>query len=305
MTKKRALITGAGGFVGRYLSKHLKAMGYEVWGMDIVTDDTADYQAVQIDLRDAAEVASAIARIDPHEIYHLASISQPGLGLIHEFYDVNLAGTLNIFEAARDTGARILFVSSAYVYGSYDTIITEDMSLKPIGHYAISKAAADLAAFSYAHQGLPVVRVRPFNHTGPGQTDAFVVPSIVRQVATIAAGMAPPVLKLGNLDAIRDLSDVRDIVRAYHALLQEGDIGAVYNLSSGVGISIRQLVKKIVAIAAVDFDISIEEAHHCSSDIPVLIGDSTRAAEVTGWKPSYSLDQTIADLLRFEQAKMG
>jgi len=304
MSARRALITGAGGFVGRYLAQHLQAKHYDVWGMDIVTDDTVGYQAVSLDLRDASAVKTAVSRIKPHEIYHLASISQPGLGLIHEFYDVNLTGTLNLFEAARPTGARILCVSSAYVYGSYETIITEDMPLKPMGHYAISKAAADLAAFSYARQGLPVVRVRPFNHTGPGQSDAFVVPSIVRQVAAIAAGAAPPVLKLGNLETIRDLSDVRDIVAAYPALLQSGEIGAAYNLSRGSGISIRQLVEKVIAIADLDCDITIDENRRRRSDIPFLVGDSTRAAETVGWHPSHSLDQTIADLLQHENAKL-
>ena len=235
--------------------------------------------------------------------YHLAGITRPALDLVTSFYKVNLHGTLNILEAAQVVQARVLVVSSAYVYGRQDQLLTEEVALEPVNHYGASKAAGDLAAKSYALGGLQVVRVRPFNHSGPGQTPDFVLPTLVSQVARIEAGQAPPVLKLGNLNAVRDFSDVRDVVRAYPLLLERGQNGEVYNLGSGVGTSVRDLAERVMSLSKVPVTLEVEPSRIRSTDIPFLVGDVSKARDAIDWEPQYPLKQTLRDMLEFERGR--
>ncbi len=301
----KALITGASGFVGPYLAKHLKTLGYEVWGSSLSQGDSEDFQGVVLDIQNTEAVKETIAKIAPDEIYHLASLSRPALRMIREYYDVNLYGTLNVLGAAKTVNAKTLVVSTAYVYGRHSTVISETTPLEPVNHYGASKAAADVAAISYALEGLHVVRVRPFNHSGPGQSPDFVLPSLVNQVAKIDAGLSESILNVGNLDSVRDFCDVRDIVRAYPPLLQQGQSGSVYNLASGKGMSIQELVAEVTRLGSTKIEVRQQAARSRPQDIPYLVGDARLARELTGWSATYSLTQTLQDMLQAERERLN
>jgi GDP-4-dehydro-6-deoxy-D-mannose reductase len=300
----KAFITGASGFVGPYLARQLKTLGYDVWGSSLSQGQAEDYQSITLDIQNAGLVKEAITKIAPDEIYHLASLSRPALGLIREYYDVNLYGTLNILEAAKEVGAKTLVVSTAYVYGRHNTIISETTPLEPVNHYGASKAAADLASITYALEGLHVVRVRPFNHSGPKQSPDFVLPSLVSQVAKIQAGLSESVLNVGNLDSVRDFCDVRDIVRAYPLLLQQGSSGSVYNLASGKGVSIRELVAEVTSLSHKDIRVEQQASRSRPQDIPYLVGDARLSRELTGWETTYTLRQTLSEMLEAERERL-
>ena len=297
----RALVTGSSGFVGPYLARHLKTLGYEVWGGSLSETASDDYQSVFLDVTQAEQVEQVVRDLAPDEIYHLAGVTRPALDSVKDFYDVNLYGTLNVLGAAKSVQASVLVVSSAYVYGRHDEVLTEDAQLRPVNAYGSSKAAGDLSAISYALDGLRVVRARPFNHSGPGQSPDFVLPTLVKQLARIEAGRVPPVLKLGNLDTVRDFSDVRDVVRAYPLLLKHGRNGAVYNLASGVGTSVRELAERVMSLSKVRVRLETEPSRVRTTDIPFLVGDAAKARNAAGWEPEYTLEHTLQDMLTFER----
>jgi len=301
----RALITGAGGFVGPYLARHLADLGATVWGGGLSGDAAEDYRAVTLDVTDAAQAARVLDEVRPTEVYHLAGITRPASGDTAAFYAVNLHGTLNVLEAAQGVGAAVLVVGSAYVYGAQAGALNERAELRPVNPYGASKAAADLAALPYALAGNRVVRVRPFNHVGPGQSPDFLLPTLVQQLAGIEAGELEPTLKLGNLDSVRDFTDVRDIVRAYPQLLREGENGAVYNLASGRGVSVRELAELVLARAQRGVQLETEPARVRATDIPELVGDASKAREAVGWTPEIPLETTLDEMLAFERAKYG
>lgn len=297
----RALVTGISGFVGPYLAHHLASLGYEVFGTTLGSTVEGIDRIVTLDIRQANMVKNTVASICPDEIYHLAGISHPALNLISEFYDVNLHGTINVLEAGSRADAKMLIVSSAYVYGQHNSPISEKTPLAPVNHYGASKAAGDLAAIGYALNGARVVRVRPFNHSGPGQSPDFLLPTLVHQLARIEAGMEPPVIKLGNMESVRDFSDVRDIVQAYPRLLAQGENGGVYNLASGTGISVRELVEAVTRLSRVPVRVEVEQTRVRATDIPKLVGDATTASRLGAWQPHYDLAQTIGEMLEFER----
>ncbi|NOY62545.1 MAG: NAD-dependent epimerase/dehydratase family protein [Gammaproteobacteria bacterium] len=300
----RALITGAGGFVGPYLARFLGSRGYEVHGSTKSGEPSPDYRSVALDVSRAQDVADVVADIAPQEIYHLAGISRPFLGRTASFYDVNLNGTIHILDAARTVGAKMLAVGSAYVYGRYERPVNEQDLLQPINHYGVSKAAADMAVLGYALDGLHVIRARPFNHSGPGQSPDFVLPTLVRQLVRIEAGLEPPFLKLGNVDSVRDFCDVRDMVRGYWMLMDQGISGTPYNLCSGRGVSIRELFEQIRALVDVEVEIEIEAARVRSTDTPYMVGDNRRLYAATQWTLEYSLEQTLRDMVAFERQRI-
>ena len=299
----KALLTGSSGFVGPHLARHLTGLGYEVWGGSLSKRASDDYRPVFLDVTQAEGVEEVVRTLAPDEIYHLAGVTRPALGSVRAFYDVNLYGTLNVLEAAKMVGARVLVVSSAYVYGRHNEILTEEAQLRPVNAYGASKAAGDLAAVGYALDGLRVVRARPFNHSGPGQSPDFLLPTLVEQIARIEAGKAPPVLKLGNLNTVRDFSDVRDVVRAYPLLLKHGQNGEVYNLASGVGTSVRELAERVMGSSKVPVRLETEPSRVRDTDIPFLVGDASRARHVAGWEAEYTLEHTLQDMLAFERER--
>ena len=297
----RALVTGASGFAGPFLIRHLLGEGYEVVGAVHGPErDLPDgCQPVSLDVTDKDAVRKAVAKTPPHEVYHLAGLTRPASGEIDTFYRVNFNGALNLLEAVHEEapGAGILLVGSAYAYGRVDRPIAETDPFEPTNHYGVSKAAADLLGRSYALQGMRVVNARPFNHSGPDQSPDFLLPTLVEQFAQIKTGRRDPVVELGNLDAVRDLSDVRDVVRAYRLALRKGRSGEAYNVGSGRGTSVQQLFELVRREAAVEVELTVEPSRVRATDIPYLVAHVDKARSELGWEAEIPLKKTVRDML--------
>jgi GDP-4-dehydro-6-deoxy-D-mannose reductase len=296
MCPAKVLITGAQGFVGRHLTTHLEACGDEVIGVDRVPDG--------IDITDADAIRKLIADIEPRAIYHLAGWADVGGSWKApvEAFRVNAEGTLNVLSAAAEAGVeRVLAVSSADVYGKVDPSelpLTEDSPLRPASPYAASKVAADyLGLQAWLGNGLPVLRVRAFNHLGPGQTDKFVAPAIASRIARAELGEGSDVLPIGDLSARRDFTDVRDVVRAYRLLMEHGEPGEVYNVCSGVDLAVQDLADQLLAQARIPLRFETDPALLRPVEVPVLRGSYQRLERATGWKPEIPISQTLTDLL--------
>ena len=293
----RALITGAEGFVGPYLARHLRELGYDVWGGSLGGAPHADFEVVRLDVADRARVLQVMADVAPDEVYHLAALRRPTLPDERAYYDVNLHGTLHILEAARATGSRVLVVSSAYVYGARAGAIPEDAPLRPMNAYGASKAAAEMAAVAAVAGGLHAVIARPFNHSGPGQPPAFFTPTLIQQLAAIRDGRAEPVLRLGNLDAVRDLSDVRDVVRAYPLLLRHGAAGEAYNVGRGEGVAMREVVRLAVGLLGTEVRVVTDPARVRPNDLPELVADLRKLRGTIEWRAELPLEGMLGDML--------
>ena len=290
----RALVTGAGGFVGQHLVGHLRERGDEVAGLDR-RDGT--------DVLDAEAVRDAMRRHAPEVVYHLAALTHVGASWESPVatFRVNAEGTLNVLDAARAAGARrVVVVSSAEVYGRVspeEVPIAEGSPLRPVTPYGASKAAAEhLALQAWLGAGLETVRARPFNHTGPGQSTAFLVPALAARVARAEIDGLDEVL-VGSLEPERDLTDVRDVVRAYRLLAERGAPGAVYNVCSGRGVCVREVVDLLLSSASVRLAARVDPALVRPVEVPRLVGDPARLVAVTGWSPAWSLAQTVDGVL--------
>ena len=306
----RVLVTGAGGFVGPYLVRALAEHGHQVHGLvqAAVPDGVLAGVPVSVhrgDVLDAPAMDALVARVRPDAVCHLAALSfvpaaerDPPAA-----YRVTVDGTLIVLRAVREHAptARLLYVGSSDAYGavlSDELPIDEDVPFRPLTVYGASKAAAELTAAQWGRAyGLDVVRARPFNHTGPGQSPAFVGPALARQIADIEAGRQGRVLRVGNLDPVRDLSDVRDVVAGYVALLERGMSSHAYNLCSGIGRSIREVVDVFRSLARVPIDVEQDPALVRRVEVPSLIGCAERIQADTGWHPAIPFEQTAADLL--------
>lgn len=297
----RALVTGASGFAGGYLVRHLLGLGCEVLGgvhgAHVNVPDGC--RSVALDVTDQVSLRDILAEVRPDEVYHLAGITRPVGGSVDEFYEVNFGGALNLLEALREeaSNAAVLLVGSAYAYGRVEHPISETEPFEPANHYGVSKASVDLLGYSYALEGLRVVRARPFNHSGHGQSPDFVLPTLVEQFAEIEACGREPVIRLGNLDSVRDFSDVRDIVRGYHLALQRGRSGEPYNLGSGRGISVRELFELVREEARQEVELKVEPSRVRATDIPYLVADPSKARSELGWEAETPLERTLRDML--------
>jgi len=296
MAPRRILVTGASGFVGRHLQPALRAAFPDA---ALLTDP--------FDITDPAAADSAVGAARPDVVVHLAAVAaipaarlDPGRA-----WQVNLLGTLNVARAvlARAPRCTLLFASSADIYGASfraGTPLDEQALLAPLNTYSATKAAADLALGAMATEGLRVLRVRAFNHTGPGQAPEFVVPAFAEQVTRIAAGLQPPVLRVGALDPLRDFLDVRDVCAAYAACLARADAlapGTVLNLASGQPRRVGDVLAALMAAAGVRAEVATDAGRLRPTDIPVAAGDAALARRVLGWVPSIPWEQTIADVL--------
>lgn len=288
----RALVTGAGGFVGHHLTEHLRACG-----------DTVIACGTNVDVTNAGAALGAVESARPDAVYHLAGLAHVGdsFDAPGRVFRVNAEGTLNVLRAAVTVGVdRVLVVGSAEEYGVVspdDLPITEAAPLQPATPYAASKVAAEfLALQTHLGDGLGTVVVRAFNHTGPGQSDRFVVPAIARRIVE-AERTGATTLALGSLEPVRDFTDVRDVVRAYRLLVERGEPGTVYNVCSGSGVSVQEIVDRMVAIAGGGLEVVTDPALVRPVDMPRLVGDPTRLREATGWSPEIALEQTLADVL--------
>jgi len=293
----RVLVTGNGGFVGHWMTEHLQACGDDVVGLD--AGDPSP-----VDMVDAAAVSDAVTAAAPDAICHLAAQASVGQSWADQAgtFSVNALGVVHLLVAADRCRPRprVLLVSSAEVYGHVrpeDLPLREDRAFAPVSPYAASKAAAELVGLQgWLGGGLEVVRARPFNHTGPGQRADFVVPALARQVAALARGGGAE-LRAGNLSPRRDISDVRDVVRAYRALLTDGAPGEVYNVCRGSSVSIEWIARRLLALAGLDVPIVTDPDRVRPVDLPELRGDPGRLQAATGWAPAIELDRTLADVL--------
>jgi GDP-4-dehydro-6-deoxy-D-mannose reductase len=263
----------------------------------------------ELDITNKEILYQVLGEFMPDEVYHLASIASTTGQDRELYYQVNFQGTLNLLEALRKKAqeACLLYVGSSNVYGSVppaEQPITEERYFAPINHYAASKAAGDAAACAYALEGLRVVRARPFNHTGPGQNTAFVCSRLAKLVAEITSGLTVPVVNAGNLDAQRDFTDVRDVVRAYWLLLQNGHFGEAYNICSEKVYSVRQIAGLLAELGQVEIELCSEPELQRKVDIPMLLGSAGKLRRDTGWRPEVPLRQTLSDLLRWWQEKI-
>jgi GDP-4-dehydro-6-deoxy-D-mannose reductase len=315
----RALITGISGFGGSHLAEYLLERGdTEVSGL--VRDPArpghagpfaARVQLLTGDLHDAASLERALSEARPDVVYHLGgqafvprSFEDPE-GTLQD----NAVGQLHLIQAllARRPQARLLAVGSASVYGLVrpeENPVHEEVPWRPVDPYGVSKAAQDLLAFQYGvTHDLQAVRVRPFNHTGPRQSDAFAPSWFARQVAAIEAGAGPPELEVGNLDAVRDYTDVRDMVRAYHLAATQGAVGEAYNLGSGTGHRLGEVLQTLVGLSRVPCAVRQDASRLRPLDVPLLVCDAGRFRQRTGWAPEIELQQTLRDLLDYWRAR--
>lgn len=310
--REATLVTGATGFVGGYLVEALLARGETVVAVSrsATWPDAWRHLADRAELRgcdlaDAAAADALVAEVRPARVYHLAGYAHVGKSFREPeaAWQGNLTATRRLCEAVIRCGLtpRIVHVGSGLVYGppaDADTIFTEDSPLRPDTPYAASKAAADLACFQYAcSPGLDIVRVRPFNHTGPRQSPEFAIPAFARQLAAIAAGRQPPVLEVGNLAAERDLTDVRDVVAAYLLLMDQGRRGEVYNVGSGQTRAMRQVLDLMLECLHLRVEVRQRADLLRPTEPPAVRVDASKLRRETGWSPRYSLEQTLADIL--------
>lgn len=290
----RAFVTGGHGFVGQWLCAHLADSG----------DEVVAPHASELDVTDLPAVRRHVAEVRPDAVYHLAGLASVAESWRHPdtALEVNAGGTLAVLEAARslDPAPRVLLVSSAEVYGVVgpdDQPITEDAPLRPVSPYAASKVAAEfLGVQAFLGNGVPVVRARPFNHVGPGQSPGFVVAALAQRIAE-AARTGETSLSVGNLTPRRDFTDVRDVVRAYRLLVLHGEAGEAYNVCSGRDVMVAELVDRLMSLAGVSLRLEADPDLVRPVDVPVLRGDASRLAKLTGWRPEIPLDRTLADVL--------
>ncbi|QFF97986.1 GDP-mannose 4,6 dehydratase [Psychrobacillus glaciei] len=309
----RALITGVMGFVGKYLAEHLLSQGIEVWGTSrmespLLRLKNGNLKIVQNNLDSTDDIHNLLCSIKPNYIFHLAGQSNVKLSWEDKegtFY-ANVNKTIFLLDACvkyqqENPRMRILTVGSSEEYGKVESSelpIKETTILRPMSPYGASKAAVSMLIQQYhkAH-GLNVIHVRPFNHIGPGQSLGFVVPDFTKQLVQIEKGEKEKVLKVGNLSAMRDFTDVRDIVEGYYELVLYGKLGEIYNICSGDGVSINEILNKLIELSSSNAIVEVCESKIRPIDIPNYIGENSKIKSDTDWIPKYEIIRTLEDSL--------
>jgi GDP-4-dehydro-6-deoxy-D-mannose reductase len=312
----RVLITGITGFAGSHLAEYILAnhTDTQVFGtvrwrsrMDNIVQIQDKIRLIEADLKDMVSLRAALAESKPDRIFHLAAQSfvPTSWTCPAETFAINAIGEINLFEAVRalDLKPRIQIAGSSEEYGqvfSNEIPMKETNPFRPLSPYAVSKVAQDLLAFQYFKSyGLRTVRTRGFNHTGPRRGDVFVTSSFAKQIAEIEKKKRPPVISVGNLEAKRDFTDVRDMVRAYWLALEKGVEGEVYNIGRGQALSMKEVLDLLMSLSRAKMEVKIDPARLRPSDVPVLLSDSTKFISLTGWRPMIPFKQTIVDLLNY------
>jgi GDP-4-dehydro-6-deoxy-D-mannose reductase len=300
----RVLVTGASGFVGRYLVDALRRQGADILACGGPHEKS---DLLPLDLADRASIRAALDIARPDVVFHLAaqtfvpdSFASPAAT-----YETNAIGTAHLTQAVREYAAsgesmpRIVFTSSAEVYGLRDATdfpLRETLDLRPATPYAASKAAAEAILLAETRAfGLHAVVARAFNHIGPGQSDRFVVPALARQLAAIAAG-GTPLLLVGNLNAARDFLDVRDVVAAYLSLARDGESGQAYNVCSGSAMKVRDVLRDLIAIAGVAVEVREDPQRMRQLDVPIFVGSAEKLHARTGWRPAVPLAHSLREI---------
>jgi len=320
------LITGISGFAGSFLAEYiLKAQSSELRAQSLSgtvfsARESSNLQDIQDqlhlfagDLSDRNFVKKVLDESCPDLIFHLAAIAFVGESLKNPEKVIlnNIQIQLNLLEEIRAQGLKpkILIVGSADEYGlakPEDNPLSENQPLLPVSPYGLSKLAQDLMGYVYYKSyGLPIVRVRPFNHIGPRQSPQFVVPAFAKQIAEAEANLAEPVVRVGNLSAKRDFTDVRDMVKAYWLALQKGDLGEVYNLGSGKAYEIGWVLKTLISMSKKEIKIKIDPSLLRAVDLPVTMCNQQKFAAQTLWKPTFSIEETLLDTLNFWRVQIN
>jgi GDP-4-dehydro-6-deoxy-D-mannose reductase len=305
---KNAFITGINGFVGKYLSEYLAAQGWKVAGMDrCPTCSCPGVSYFEGDILDTAALVQLLFSIRPQQIFHLAGISVPGDADAspRNALDVNIMGAASVLDAVRQAcpSSRTLLVGSSKQYSDavVSDAIAEETLCRPTNFYGISKYAAELIGLQYVTQyGLDVRCARSFNHTGPGQPPRFVCSDWAKQAAAIELGKAEPLIRVGDVEPAVDFTDVRDVVRAYHCIMEKGGAGEVYNVCSGRAIALKELLAMIVAKSGKRIVIEQDAARLRQHRTGIkTVGDHAKLTRATGWKPEIPLSKTVDDLYRY------
>ncbi|MEN1832181.1 GDP-mannose 4,6-dehydratase [Pseudomonas lijiangensis] len=314
---QRILITGANGFVGKFLCESLQSAGHHVIALIGNTSPAPSHadQYLQCDIRDAEALEQAIAEAAPTHVVHLAAITHVPTSFKEPLltWQTNVMGSVNLLQALQNKAPKafVLFVSSSEVYGgSFKQAIplTESSPCQPLNPYAASKLAAEAAVNEYFRQGQPGIIVRPFNHIGAQQSPDFATASFARQIALVEAGEQAPLLKVGNLQAERDFLDVRDVCNAYIALLQladrDGDYPRCFNICSGQPRKMQTMLDLLLAMSSRDIEVGEDPERMRPSDIPSAVGDNSAIRNAIGWQPGIDLQETLAALLDYWRAEV-
>ncbi|MCP2520694.1 GDP-mannose 4,6-dehydratase [Candidatus Aminicenantes bacterium AC-335-A11] len=304
----KAFITGLTGFVGKYLSSFLRKNNVEVYGTSYPEKPPSHEKNIfYVDIKKSRSLSELIKEIQPEYIFHLAAISNVHISWKKRklTMDTNVIGTLNLLEAIRKYSpkSRLLLIGSSDIYGcsiKEKKVFKENDNPAPINPYGISKLFQEILGKFYSSiENLWIIMTRSFNHTGPGQTPIFVCSDWAKQIAEIEKGIKEPVLKVGNLDSIRDFTDVRDIVRAYYLLILKGRKGEVYNVCSGKAYSLREILDMLVSHSKISIRVEIDKRKVRKTDFPFLVGDNSKLVSHTGWRPEINLEKTLLDLLNY------
>lgn len=310
----KALIIGAGGFVGGYLISELCQRGWEVCAtklphekIHIFSGSAVSYSTADLDILDENAVRGLIADCRPDVIFHLAAQSSVALSWKKPALtaDINIKGCIDLLEAVRGSGLspRILFIGSSEEYGyaaNRPEPVRETVRPEPANIYAITKLAQNMIGELYCKAyGMDIISVRAFNHIGPGQLPQFVVADFCKQAAEIAMGKRKPVIYVGNLAAKRDFTDVRDIVRAYAGLAEKGKSGETYNVGSGHAVSIQSILDEIIRLSGAEIRVETDKERFRPVDVPFIEADVSKLKNDTGWERKISLENSLRDILAY------
>lgn len=308
------LITGADGFVGLYMVEFLLKKGIKVYGTTwsginkkALQELDNQVHLIECDIRNSTAVDDLIQKSSPDRIIHLAAQTFVPVSWKNpaETIMINMIGTYNLLGAVErfKKEARVLVICAANQYGHVapDEIpIKETTPFRPDNPYAVSKIGVDMIAYQYfiSHK-LDTIRIRPFSHTGPKQDTRFVCSDFAKQIAEIEKGKKEPVMYVGNLEAVRDFLDVRDVVKGYWLALEKGVSGEVYNICSGIGFSIQEILDQLLEQSQVNIEIRRDPNRMRPSDVPIIVGDNSKFRQATGWTPQIPMDQTLRDILDY------
>lgn len=313
-THKKALITGITGFAGSHLAEFLLNEGIEVYGIVRWRSKDNNIDTIrpkihieEADLLDAHSLYATIEKIRPEFIFHLAAQSYVVSSWASPVntLEVNVIGSANLFEAVRKAkiNSSIQIACSSEEYGMVypdEVPIKETNPLRPLSPYAVSKIAMDYLGYQYFKSyGLRIIRTRGFNHTGPRRGEVFAESTFAKQIAEIEKGKREPVVFVGNLEAKRDYTDVRDMVKGYYLAALNGEAGEVYNICTGKAWEIGKVLKFLLGLSKVKISVKKDPKRMRPSDVPILIGDNTKFTKKTGWKPTIAMEQTLTDLLNY------
>jgi len=321
--KKRVLITGVSGFAGSHLLDLLlsRAKIYELYGivrerssLERVRHNLDSIKLINCDLVNLGTVLNVVRQVKPHYIYHLAGESSVKLSWGGSISTVNnnIIATLNILEALRAANCKktkILIACSSEEYGlvlEEDIPIKEGTPLKPVSPYGVSKAAVDMFGFQYyLSYGIQVIRIRAFNHTGPRRDEVYALSNFAKQIAEIEKGVREPKIYVGNLNAIRDYTDVRDVVRGYELAMEHCEPGDVFNLCSSKGYKIGDLLGIMIALSNCNIEIVHDQERMRPIDLPIIVGENLKFVKATSWKPQISMERTLGDLVDYWRVHLG